>query len=312
MPDYADHVRNRTDLPPAVVFKYMSTDTALKILASGQFRWSSPLGFNDPFDHQCDPMWQMRTSGFLKKLKTATVDQLLGDIDWNKFKNRELKKHISKMRVLLAEFGYEERLRRAEAFASKQVENHLSLRMRFREEGIFAAGLRNQRVLCVSQVCDCPLMWAHYSENHKGVQIALDCRKLESWWKVPARRVNYCSKFPEFMNIDKALEDVIWGYEHISGTLQYVDQWALGKASGWSYESEWRFITSIEDGQLWTGVDFPKDAIVGVSLGFQASAETRSRIGEQLRQIGLSVPVHQVEPHPFEFKLRTPGPDPEI
>jgi len=33
-------------------YKYTSPTCVLKILESGTFRWSSPLLFNDPFDHQ--------------------------------------------------------------------------------------------------------------------------------------------------------------------------------------------------------------------------------------------------------------------
>jgi hypothetical protein len=33
-------------------FKYATYDTALKVLRSKSFRWSSPIKFNDPFDSQ--------------------------------------------------------------------------------------------------------------------------------------------------------------------------------------------------------------------------------------------------------------------
>jgi hypothetical protein len=36
----------------ANLYKYASLETAKKIIKSKKFQWSSPLMFNDPFDHQ--------------------------------------------------------------------------------------------------------------------------------------------------------------------------------------------------------------------------------------------------------------------
>lgn len=35
-------------------FKYMSAETALNVISRQSLRWSTPLKFNDPFDHQIE------------------------------------------------------------------------------------------------------------------------------------------------------------------------------------------------------------------------------------------------------------------
>jgi hypothetical protein len=52
-------------------YKYMSLETAMKVVASHSFRWSSPLHFNDPFDHQAGFIFPFAS----KQFSAAIIEQ---------------------------------------------------------------------------------------------------------------------------------------------------------------------------------------------------------------------------------------------
>ena len=80
---------------------------------------------------------------------------------------------------------------------------------------------RVYRVYCLSEACNSPLMWAHYTRSHTGVCLEFDAR-------VPpfsaAAKVKYRTTYPAFDMIDLTPEALI--------TKSHV----------WAYEAEWRIV----------------------------------------------------------------------
>jgi len=96
---------------------------------------------------------------------------------------------------------------------------------------------RYKKGICaLAERCDCPLMWSHYGDQHRGICIgssvpanaAGDIRKVEygGSWLVQA----------------SAVADMLAGDDD---ARHRVDEAVLmQKAEGWSYEQEWRLIGS--------------------------------------------------------------------
>lgn len=55
-------------------YKYASADTALRVIATRSFRWSSPVMFNDPFDHQAGFTLEIDDARFAE-LFTASIER---------------------------------------------------------------------------------------------------------------------------------------------------------------------------------------------------------------------------------------------
>jgi len=58
--------------------KYMTSDTAKKVIDSLQVRWSSPLLFNDPFDTQFSLRFDFKDIEFEKALKAEIIKIVYG------------------------------------------------------------------------------------------------------------------------------------------------------------------------------------------------------------------------------------------
>ena len=59
-------------------FKYASRQSALRVIESRSFRWSSPVNFNDPFDHQVGFVMDIDPDRFVA-LMTNSLERIVFD-----------------------------------------------------------------------------------------------------------------------------------------------------------------------------------------------------------------------------------------
>jgi hypothetical protein len=102
--------------------------------------------------------------------------------------------------------------------------------------------LEQTGILSLASKNNCPLMWAHYSNSHKGIVLVFDIEKDKVFSK--ARMVEYVINRP------------LISIENISNILYQ-------KSNLWSYENEYRIIS--KKGQI--SYSFAKKALVGVIMG---------------------------------------------
>lgn len=115
-----------------------------------------------------------------------------------------------------------------EAIAEIQIENQLrawgnQLEERNRKNAI--------KVCSLSETNRSSLMWAHYAASHTGICIAFDFSKWKDTDSVKLKKVNY---------VDRPIQ-----VKH-SDMLKYGEI-ASHKEASWSYEKEWRFISTTKD-----------------------------------------------------------------
>lgn len=88
----------------------------------------------------------------------------------------------------------------------------------------------SQAVSCFSCICDSLLMWSHYADQHKGMCVVYDYKKLERFSRNLILPVSYGEKIDVFQ-------------KDIKGNYVPTDYAFIRKAKEWEYEQEWRIKT---------------------------------------------------------------------
>lgn len=136
--------------------------------------------------------------------------------------------------------------------------------------------------LCLSEVPDNQLMWAHYGASLTGFVLELDaCHEHFHEQRSPDDELRH-------------LRRVVYQDERPSGNLSDMNmtKWMLIKESGWAYEKEWRIFRAFSDAQIVIPgtpypihlFSFPRQALKGVILGARITPE----VEEKIRQVLLS------------------------
>lgn len=283
---------NLRDVPKSL-FKYFGPDRA-DVLLTRSLKFT-PLGeFNDPFEGR------PHIQGF------ATEETTLGLFE----------EHLPKE----MEAGYDQLPPEARAVMSR--EQYLALAVPLMREGFpalfhglqkLAEGVireipnkldQNMGALCLSEVPDSLLMWAHYGASHTG--FALELNAHHAYFRQQRTEKD------ELRHIRR----VLYRDSRPTGALTELDgsDVFLVKSSHWSYEREWRMFMPLSDADRVIEMppnkihlyQLPPDAIAGVVLGARASSELAVAVRQA---VGGSpelahVRVRSCTPDEAEFVLR--------
>ena len=123
------------------------------------------------------------------------------------------------------------------------------------------------RICSFSAVNNNPLLWSHYSDSHQGFCLIFDA---DNEIFGDAVRVKYQDKYPSY--------DFTEEYE-----FKVMDNSGLVKFSDWSYEKEFRLVSSEPnfngalpvENNIWS---FPEGMLKGVILGYKISDPDRNMI----------------------------------
>jgi len=285
-------------------YKYVTANTAEKILESGQFLWSAPHLFNDPFDHQVTYKFPFTSAEIADKLCEVQERISFGEIEPEivqqkplgtlslKLRNRELQdKEKDKV---LSEFrkGADE----TASLLGDYQENVNNLLIEF---------LSHSRVFCVSETNENVVMWSHYSEQHRGAVIKLNCVDKVDDNLLIARPIKYAIEFPEYISLIDWVEEQfglkIIDYEDLAFKLAYI------KHRDWSYEREWRVhIPLMPNMPVGDGTSlFSKDPSVfgALYLGCRMPQSTQERLTTIARRRYPRMEIYQAVKSKTSFAL---------
>lgn len=213
----------------------MSVETALKVISSRAMRWSSPLKFNDPFDHQIGFSFDLNAEQFGQKLFEKMEQIVFGEEP--EFKEPTLISTLAmglrsiKDRIPKDEFTND--LTAATSKIAGNLDDHLNtLTSMIIEQSI------HSRVLCVSECHDNVVMWSHYGDQHQGVVLQLQCIDEIDNTLLAARKVEYSHELPRFPSLDSYIQH-LFGEEPMD-IAELSEKVAFTKHKDWSYEKEWR------------------------------------------------------------------------
>jgi hypothetical protein len=242
---------------PVKLYKYGSItkpEYLREILLDNKIYCSSPFDFNDPFD--CRP-----------RVVVGKTKQELKDA----------KKVIEG--ILHKRTNFDRNMRRVEAKRLiKKIQKSENL------TDAYELLLSRAGVYCLSKKNDNLLIWAHYSDKHKGYCLEFSTEPEGSFFS-NAEEVRYKRNHPIVkMFTEDKLE---WGKESF-----------LTKSTDWSYEEEWR-LTSKKPGHI----DFPPETLVGLILGCRMQDTEQQQILAWNARRHPPVKIYQAVMHEREFKL---------
>jgi len=125
---------------------------------------------------------------------------------------------------------------------------------------------------CLSEICDSLLMWSHYADMHRGLCLGFKAKPGIISNSLGLYPVNYSSHFPTIR-----LKDFLFGLDLPAKQVLFT------KSSEWSYEKEWRLMTTPSNAEI----DSPfklKTIIFGANMS-QVHADTIKAILKDRQEI---------------------------
>ena len=201
------------------LYKYVTLDVARIIAITSTLKFTNPSNFNDPFD--CN----------ISRLK---FDASVSNIDpYVENEIQEIRKRLNDNPGItdeLLERGYET--------MQKQK-------------------LNNSSICCFSLIPDNPLMWAHYSDKHKGACLIFDNSIKAKFINVDDNSITQSAVDYLPFSISNLLENKMEGILKLFAT----------KSTDWKYENEFRFILLGQEGLL----KFNSKFLVGIIFGINVN-----------------------------------------
>jgi len=261
-------------------FKYASFETAIKVIESKSFKWSSPTQFNDPFDHQTKFLVNFTCEEFAKCL-TASIERIIyseviperPESIIVEFASRLLSSNLTRRQI-------SQKLSEISISVGSNVPEHIEV---FNNQ--LQQILCHSRVFCVSENHDNVVMWSHYADEHKGVVFKLRSSDEIDTPLLIAKKVNYSDTFPIFLDADQFAKQLTG--EQLINIPSLCWKLPFTKHNDWSYEKEWRVHEPLVDTPPGEGYDyFPEDPRVfeAIFLGCRMKPPEISKITALIKQ----------------------------
>jgi hypothetical protein len=259
------------------LYKYMSRESAIRLLTDGCVRFTQPGDFNDPFELK--PSFQLMSKQDLDALPDAPDSP--------------------GMKVLTPE-AIQSMMASILPGLQKSVANHEG------QDGAFA--LQNNEiaqatldaefgVFCLSESADNLLMWAHYADNHRGVCVEIDTsisffHSAQLGFNLPNNgKVHYLDKRPVLSHSNLRSPNLLFR-----------------KSPEWAYEKEWRFIKRLREADRVIDAkpfpihlfQLPAGTITGIVIGCGVSHADRV---EMFERVSSEVTIFQTRLHDERYAL---------
>lgn len=244
-----------------LLYKHASAER-LDYLETGLIRFTQPHEFNDPFELKPAISSIMTFEYVAKKLRDSIpqiLDMYLG--------LPESTRNTVTLEDFAAQF--------ADGIYMGTIETNLSTAEA--RETIYKAFEDQVGILSLTEIYVSLLMWAHYSDSHRGLVFGFDeshcffCQRRSEIDQLRyLRKVDYSDLRPQISNFDTQLADL----NHF-----------FVKSREWEYEREWRMVMQLNDAdeKIQDGsrriylYSIPFEALRSVYLGCRATSETKSR-----------------------------------
>lgn len=228
-----------------ILYKYSSTDSALQILSNRTILAPNPEKFNDPFDCSLSELIS----------NPETINEIIRR-ELNKKLHQQIGWSVKNHKITDQDTG---------------ISTHIELIKKLWNEFI-----RNNGIICLSEVNDSILMWSHYANKHSGVAIGFN----EKFFKKNTEKVTYGNGntifkkefekiFTDALNSAKRTKKEILLGKFSNDFFSLCRAHMLLKNEIWSYEYEHRFIINNDKKEVIDAmlVGFDEDMISEVILG---------------------------------------------
>lgn len=230
-------------------FKFASIDSAIKIINSKSFIWSSPVKFNDPFDTQTGFTLDYDEVAFASMLSESILRIIYSDTPIDVDTSSLFAKLLVLTREIRHKLPREEVIKKTyfDALTSaKNLTNGVNeLNIKISEH------LLHSRVFCVSELVNNVVMWSHYADQHQGVAFQLGCVDALDNSLLIAKKVDYTDKFSAFPSAEEYARHLTG--EKTIDMVSLIQKIAYAKHIDWAYEKEWRVHVSMLNEPAGTG-----------------------------------------------------------
>jgi hypothetical protein len=237
-----------------------------EIFKNHELFFSSPDGFNDPFD-----------CGFCIPLYGDYAERVIAAQAFDSARRERPGWSIEK--------ADEE----AQKAASKIMKNHRHEASRQLERSLSRDSNDKAGILCLTEGCTDILLWSHYADRHKGVCLEFRTDVKDSIF-ARAHPVKYSGQYPR-LNLQDLVENKAY---------RDAAEWMLTKSSVWSYEQEWR-ILDFEKGP--GAKKFDPACLSAVILGCRIPDKERKRVFGWIKNHPTPVKVLQAKKSYPNFRL---------
>lgn len=237
-------------------YKYTSVEVAKIALVNRTIRWSSPIKFwkdNDPLDVPRELILGFEEEELLEALLDE-IEKIIENPEDKFIANKpKLNTIVRNLRTIPKEFRrrFISEMRQLVPQKADPFKRALDKFLAYWETWI-----PRMRIICLSEVNDSMSMWCHYADNHQGVILALDCiEEIDSPWLI-AQPVIYQDD-PPLLAKETLVRSII-GREPLDYEQFTFDCMRI-KKTAWSYEKEWRVVTTARSGESGLYSDYAID-----------------------------------------------------
>lgn len=268
------------------IYKYVTAER-IDVLKEVYICFTQPSVFNDPFEVY--PYFKAMTNDeYAKKLindcwNEKNLEKTVEEIYLEQSKKNPFIKHIPDLK---------EKLKRLMALSKPVGQDMFKSILTLNSPNSRQLVISSMRksldqvvgILCLTEIPDNPIMWAHYSDSHQGFVIEFDekhnyfdRRTKPEEIRRHLKKVTYSKKRPEILFYDSRLSD--------SENLDiWINKFFWNKSDFWEYEQEWRMFDTLSDckrkikknNQDIYLFPLPLDCIKGIILGCRMSEENKS------------------------------------
>jgi Protein of unknown function (DUF2971) len=258
-------------------FKFASIDSAIKIINSKSFIWSSPIKFNDPFDTQTGFTLNYDETTFAKMLCESAIRVIYSEF------HLEARNPTKFAQMLILMRGIRSKVPKDKLIADLYLSAIKSAKILADNINVFniiiLEHLLHSRVFCVTEDVSNVVMWSHYAEQHQGIAFRLGCNDKVDNTLLGAKKINYTNDFAAFPQAEEyALH--LTGEKIINMPL-LIQAIAYEKHVDWSYEKEWRVHIPMLDQPAGTGRNlYPENPLIfeAIYLGCNITEENALKV----------------------------------
>jgi hypothetical protein len=259
------------------LYKYLSPDSAIKVLSSSTLRWSAPSLFNDIFDVPEELFSDFKESEFQGELSS----QFISAINAADSSSADTPPIVRKLLNMAEICGIPPEIV-AKVVTDDIITTPLTVGYYEAVEKLNAKWkeLRQEhRILCLTRKWDQVSMWDRYADKHTGIVLEFSCdRDSEAPFKL-AQRVKYSDE-PLSMSTTAGHVNMVFSANSTENLKEIFKEYTHTKTTEWTTEKEWRIATFRKGGEGgdYSDYEFPKESLRSCTLGLSMDEEQKNEI----------------------------------
>ncbi len=285
-------------------FKYVTKDVAKLIIQDHKLKWSCPLDFNDPFDHQFAFIDEEGIEA-LSNLIIRRVAEYVWDRNDIEFDTRNdpfgFGLILTQLKQMKNVISREEFLRNAKEILPQMNDSGRRALISFNKET--RRFVLQTRVMCLAEENDNLLMWSHYSKSHTGAVFKLNAIDELDVSFLMARKVEYSREYPLLATEEEWINHLLY-INRIDFGRRQADLFYI-KGEDWCYEKEWRISITSEDYPLGGAIYFkePPEVFGAIYLGCRMPQGDQEQIMELASRSLPNMKIYQAVQGKRAYKI---------